>query len=62
MMIEDILPVIVMVVGFGIVGLMGVGLFRFMKSSLKGSDFMKAKITRYLIISWSRISEIKNEK
>ncbi len=35
MMVEDILPVIVMVIGFGIVGLMGVGLYRFMKSRFK---------------------------
>lgn len=35
MMIEDILPVIVMVIGFGIVSLIGVGLFRFMKSRIK---------------------------
>ena len=35
MMIEDILPVIVMVIGYGIVGLIGVGLFHFMKSRFK---------------------------
>jgi len=35
MVIEDILPIIVMVVGYGLVGLMGVALYRFMKSRYK---------------------------
>ena len=35
MMIEDILPVIGMVIGFGILSLIGVGLFRYMKSRIK---------------------------
>ena len=43
MMIEDILPVIVMVIGFGIVSLIGVGLYRFMKSRFKLSDIKEIK-------------------
>jgi len=35
MIIEDILPIILMILGFGLVGLMAVGLYRFLKSRFK---------------------------
>jgi len=35
MMMKDIGPIVVMIIGYGLVGLMGVGLFRFMKSRYK---------------------------
>jgi len=38
-MIKDISPVIVMVFGFGLVSLIGVGLYRFMKSRFKRNKF-----------------------